>query len=39
MGFDIAWNRRRDQDMRELGRRLLEAACEAATSLPRLSLA
>lgn len=35
LGFDIAWNRRTDDGMRALGASLLEAACEAAVSLPR----
>ncbi len=34
LGFDIAWNRRTDDGMRDLGASLLEAACEAAVSLP-----
>ena len=36
LGFDIAWNRRTDQQMRDLGAALLEAACEAATALSPL---
>jgi hypothetical protein len=35
LGFDIAWNRRTDGQMRDTGRRLLEAACQAAVALPR----
>jgi len=35
LGFDIAWNRRTDEQMRALGASLLEAACEAAVTLPR----
>jgi len=35
LGFDIAWNRRTDDGMREMGASLLEAACEAAVALPR----
>jgi hypothetical protein len=35
LGFDIAWNRRTDDGMRALGASLLEAACRAATELPR----
>ena len=35
MGFDIAWNRRTDEQMRDLGASLLEAACQAAAELPR----
>jgi len=34
LGFDIAWNRRTDEQMRALGASLLEAACEAAAALP-----
>jgi hypothetical protein len=34
LGFDIAWNRRTDDGMRALGASLLEAACQAAVSLP-----
>lgn len=33
LGFDIAWNRRDDAEMRALGASLLEAACQAAVSL------
>jgi len=36
LGFDIAWNRRSDEGMRALGASLLEAACQAAVSLPHL---
>jgi hypothetical protein len=35
MGFDIAWNRRTDDQMRVVGASLLEAACEAAVSISR----
>jgi hypothetical protein len=35
LGFDIAWNRRTDDQMRAIGASLLEAACEAAVSLSR----
>jgi len=34
LGFDIAWNRRTDEQMRALGASLLEAACETAVALP-----
>jgi hypothetical protein len=34
LGFDIAWNRRTEEEMRGLGASLLEAACEAAVGLP-----
>jgi len=33
MGFDIAWNRRRDDQMRAIGKRIAAAACEAAVAL------
>jgi len=38
LGFDIAWNRRSDSSMRALGACILEAACEAAVTLPRLPM-
>jgi len=34
MGFDIAWNRRSDHNMRQQGALILEAACQAAVALP-----
>ena len=33
MGFDIAWNRRTDANMRAQGARLLQSACQAALAL------
>lgn len=33
LGFDIAWNRRTEEQMRAQGAALLEAACEAAVAL------
>jgi hypothetical protein len=39
LGFDIAWNRRSDGNMRALGACMLEAVCEAAVALPRLPTA
>ena len=35
MGFDIAWNRRTDDNMRAQGVRLLLAGCECVTALSR----